>query len=697
MEESSSGKVTPEVNGECEGSEEKPAETQEIGEVCREEISESPRATPTHAVVVAQEDEEQNPDDVKTVNEAVNQRDVQDQHNSEMFQLLETIKQLRVELEQKDSTIKLNERERSILEKEKTSLKREYELGRKEKESVVIKFAIKEKSLLDAKKETESAQKQLSDTKKELKNLTTKFQALNEEKSKVTHMVDEKCSEVKRLQKELEKAKWDVGNLETKLKWNNVKLNQETEAKLEFEKMLEEARALPKQIEEDKALKEKTKKENQANVILLKHDLEKSEQIVESLRKELQDSEDKFSKLDSEFRILLEEKDELSSRFEKIQEENSTAQNSLSQELLNSAKLRGQLDELKVLQTQNSLNEEKLRDYAVQVEKLENTILDLESTSNGLKEKESELLTFNKDMSGMIVDLQNQIDFEKAKSTALSAESGILKKERLDFDTKYNALETKFNEEVKQKTEERQLLTKHISEKTKLYEITKTKFENALGDLDAAKKKHSQVVKELNRELQKLKRLDDNRSRNSSQSLENSKHVTNSDSESSSDVVSSSAPTPPPPLDTIIQEPSKQHLIDRILRLQKAAVRQTEKIDFLENHTMSLVAELQKKSKLVQYYMIRDQTGALTSMKSDQHKSELAKYGSGVMNAIYNGVKGPNVSSNTPMTLDLSLEINRKLQAVLEDTLLKNITLKENLDVLGLEVDKLTRRLAKQG
>lgn len=283
------------------------------------------------------------------------------------------------------------------------------------------------------------------------------------------------------------------------------------------------------------------------------------------------------------------------------------------------------------------------------------------------------------------------------QSTALTTESEILKKERLEFDNKYNALESKLEEEVKQKNEERQLLTKHISEKTKLYEITKTKFENALGDLEAAKKKHSQVIKELNRELQKLKRLDDNRSRNSSQSLESSKHVINSDSESSSDIVSSSVPTPPPQMDTLIQEPSKQHLIDRILRLQKAAVRQTEKIDFLENHTMSLVAELQKKSKLVQYYMIRDQAGALTSLKSDQHKSELAKYGSGVMNAIYNGVKGPNVSSSTPMTLDLSIEINRKLQAVLEDTLLKNITLKENLDVLGLEVDKLTRRLAKQG
>ena len=35
--------------------------------------------------------------------------------------------------------------------------------------------------------------------------------------------------------------------------------------------------------------------------------------------------------------------------------------------------------------------------------------------------------------------------------------------------------------------------------------------------------------------------------------------------------------------------------------------------------------------------------------------------------------------SDKDMTLDLSLEINRKLQAVVEDTLLKNITLKVKL------------------
>ncbi|CAG2064001.1 unnamed protein product, partial [Timema podura] len=46
------------------------------------------------------------------------------------------------------------------------------------------------------------------------------------------------------------------------------------------------------------------------------------------------------------------------------------------------------------------------------------------------------------------------------------------------------------------------------------------------------------------------------------------------------------------------------------------------------------------------------------------------------------------------MTLELSLEINRKLQAVLEDILLKNITLKENIDTLGSEIARLTSGMA---
>ena len=53
--------------------------------------------------------------------------------------------------------------------------------------------------------------------------------------------------------------------------------------------------------------------------------------------------------------------------------------------------------------------------------------------------------------------------------------------------------------------------------------------------------------------------------------------------------------------------------------------------------------------------------------------------------------------ADSGMTLELSLEINKKLQAVLEDTLLKNITLKENMNTLGQEISEMTMGTGSQG
>ena len=80
-------------------------------------------------------------------------------------------------------------------------------------------------------------------------------------------------------------------------------------------------------------------------------------------------------------------------------------------------------------------------------------------------------------------------------------------------------------------------------------------------------------------------------------------------------------------------------------------------------------------------------------------KAVVGSAGVGVMASLY----GSKVTEGG-MTLELSLEINKKLQvrffsfihlfsanfqAVLEDTLLKNITLKDNLSTLGEEVSKM--------
>ncbi len=70
---------------------------------------------------------------------------------------------------------------------------------------------------------------------------------------------------------------------------------------------------------------------------------------------------------------------------------------------------------------------------------------------------------------------------------------------------------------------------------------------------------------------------------------------------------------------------------------------------------------------------MRDESGALASPEADAHK-ERARRRSGVMASVFSGSAQKGGSGG--MTLELSLEINRKMQAVLEDTLIKNITLK---------------------
>lgn len=74
--------------------------------------------------------------------------------------------------------------------------------------------------------------------------------------------------------------------------------------------------------------------------------------------------------------------------------------------------------------------------------------------------------------------------------------------------------------------------------------------------------------------------------------------------------------------------------------------------------------------RIIQSYVLREETGALSSEASDFSKAHLSRKG-GIMASLYT-----SHPADSGLTLDLSLEINRKLQAVLEDTLLKNITLK---------------------
>ncbi|KAH8364130.1 hypothetical protein KR084_002811 [Drosophila pseudotakahashii] len=629
------------------------------------------------------------------------------------------LEQLRTSNIQKDNMITLIQRENAILGKEKQACRKEMDTANREKESTVIKFAMKEKLLIDAKKEKEAVEKQLAEAKKEVKNVSTRFLAVSEEKSRMTYIIDEKCNEVRKYQRECEKYKTEMGHLESRLKYHINKLNIETEARAVAERKLEEEKNAPNKLEEK--ANEKLKVEFEANTILLKHEITSKTEALDKVTKEQLKLSEANKELQHQLQEITINHNQLTEEFNRLRELHNSVEASYSDELLNSAKLRGQLEELQLLRTQNTINEEKLLEEQKRIQQLEALAQDNEMDLDQLKVKKQELLTINKEMSELIVRLQNDICLAEAKAQGLDAENKLLKQEKLTYDSKFNQLEQQLSSEASEKSEERLLLAKHLSEKTKLYELTKQKLEDVQGDFEANQHKHATVLKELHRELNKYKRgiaesktpisycsncqqaingyptenpAQRSHSRSSSHGSLHSGSRRASES-SESETVASSATTvqQPPPQPDLQAVPSKKVLVERILRLQQATARQTERIEFLENHTAALVAEVQKKSKVVQHYMLRDQTaGALTTSRSDQNKSELVKYGNGIMAAIYGGSSKAG-GENKAMSLELSLEINKKLQTVLEDTLLKNITLKENLDVLGIEVDNLTRKL----
>ena len=64
----------------------------------------------------------------------------------------------------------------------------------------------------------------------------------------------------------------------------------------------------------------------------------------------------------------------------------------------------------------------------------------------------------------------------------------------------------------------------------------------------------------------------------------------------------------------------QQLLIERILKLQRSAIKKSEKLEFLESHVEQLLEEMQKKNKIIHHYIMNEQAGALSNSKSDKAK-----------------------------------------------------------------------------
>uniref|UniRef100_T1I685 Uncharacterized protein n=1 Tax=Rhodnius prolixus TaxID=13249 RepID=T1I685_RHOPR len=343
--------------------------------------------------------------------------------------------------------------------------------------------------------------------------------------------------------------------------------------------------------------------------------------------------------------------------------------------------LESQLAEEKLARENNEKNITRAEQILSEVDLLRSTNEELMTDILACKSREAELLAFTQKLTSKNVELQSEFSAVESKADELEKIEKSHAASELQRKSEIEQLHRNLAEEKERRLEDTRLLARQVAEKT-------TKMENLLetvntlqSELSLVKNKHVVQIKELQRELSQYKRK-----------IEQLELLTGGTGSSTNSVTSGSKSTTSS-LSSLNDSPvlqgidvPAQILVERIVKLQQESAKQNDRIEFLEEHTAQLVKELQKKSRLLQNYILREQAGTLTSNSMDRSKAELSKSG-GIMASLYG-----NKPADETMTFELCLEINRKLQAVLEDTLLKNITLKENIDTLGDEIARLSQQ-----
>jgi len=590
----------------------------------------------------------------------------------------------------------------------------------REKESMVMKFAVREKDILISQKKAEEADRKMKAAVKEREEATNKMKTAVADKVKFQAVADSRLQDVCNLRKEVDRWKEEVRIQEAKAASHNSRLRTEVEAHCETRDQLDKT---IKHLAETRAEIDATRKECQEFMDKMKTDeTEKQrleeEQIREQKTKliidqvaadELTSLKEKHSKLTEEHASAIVKTERLEAAKEADAAALAQLRDSVTTQKAEIVDLYSQVAELESLKLKLASQNDLSADLRKQLQELESDFAESEESISSCKKREGELLEFTQRLTETNATLQSELTTLKVRWEATQEEHSLLSNSVLGLETGLADTQALLDAEKRTRSQETDLLARKLAEKSKQVEILNQKAQDAENEVQVLKRKHASSLKELTRELNKYHLSGGGSSINgaiksssrssSSTSINNQSgpedhdqhqlHLASSDTNSSRSNLSVTTPAPPQQeIQVSLSVPPDQALVEKMIRLQRTLARKQEKIDFMEEHSATLVEDIKKKNRLIQNYILNKETsGALTSSKMDQNKKMLSDHGSGIMSSLYSSK--PN---DTGMTLDLSLEINQKLQAVLEDTLLKNITLKENIDTLGNEIACMAAR-----
>ncbi|KOC71021.1 Uncharacterized protein C10orf118 [Habropoda laboriosa] len=589
------------------------------------------------------------------------------------------------------------------------TFKNEYNAANKERESMVMKYAVSEKQLIDTQRAKENAERRVKEITTQHEGLQSRLREMQGERARICNILTGKHREVTDLHKEVDKLREDVKMRDLKLQWTQNKLKtemdlqKETQQKLDkattrINEMKEECEQIRKetqesmrkfqQSEENKAVTlDQQLKEQQARLILERHVTEDKEILRLQLQKEV-------DTLKHRQEVLIEENNTLSLRIQDAEKNRLNYESNLSnlkiiadQRQKEIVELLSKVSELETLKVQLQHKDHYLASTETEIKHLRSANEELQADMSACRQKEAEMLDFTQKLTDKNVRLQSEFTGIEAKVKQLEQEHGPLHERISELTDKIKTLEESLAQERKMRSEECDVLTRRLAEQTQEVQSLVQQLEDSQGENAVLKRKQQISMKEMTRELQQCRRkLEAFETSSPYNSLVVGSRTGSNLSLNTGDALNGALSDNSINGDQSIQpiEPSKQALIERIIKLQESNARKAEKLDFFEEHTRILVEELQKKKRIIQNYILHENIGAMGGNERDKYKAELAKHG-GIMASVYN----QRVSDDN-MTLELSLEINQKLQAVLEDALFKNITLKDNIDTLGEEIARLT-------
>ncbi|KAA8581540.1 coiled-coil domain-containing protein 186 isoform X2 [Etheostoma spectabile] len=590
--------------------------------------------------------------------------------------------------------------------------------ARQEKEAMVMKYVRGEKEALDLRRDKESLEKSLREATKEVDRQALRGNQLAQEKGRLQQLYDAKEGEVSRLTREVEKLKEEINSHLIKVKWAQNKLKSEADthketkdklrettsklaqAKEETEQIRKNCQDMIRTYQESEELKsnELDAKLRKTKVELEKHKQEQTDQLevhrvkakeLDDLKRSYKEGMDELITLRTKLKCLEDERPRWEDELSKYRE-------IINRQKAEIGRQREKLEEITALQDQHQRDKQEITSLREEMDSLTNQMADLQRDVQGSREREAELLGFTEKLSSKNAQLQSE---SNSLQSQLDQLNGCFTELKAKLEETNRLLDDKSRqlkqEEVLRQQEVQGLQQERAALQTEMGHL-KTRVEELRDELVTQKRKQAANIKDLTKQLtQARKRLEQvenggcERDASSMGSRSSSSGSLNARHGGSSGVEERSPESQSGPSVVAVDsfpEVDKTMLVERIVRLQKALARKQEKIEFMEDHIKQLVEEIRKKTKIIQSYVLREESGAFSSEASDINKANLSRRG-GIMASLYT-----SHPADSGLTLDLSLEINRKLQAVLEDTLLKNITLKENLQTLGAEIERLIKQ-----